>query len=75
MRLVAYGLPERRAQTAEMSIESVVSIERLSKNYVFDSLKRRHGLRFVSEKENQEGKRHENDWFYRRGQYGKGNLP
>ena len=48
MRLVAYGLPERRAQTAEMSIESVVSIERLSKNYVFDSLKRRHGLRFVS---------------------------
>ena len=29
------SVPERRAQTAEFSIGSVVPIERLSKNYVF----------------------------------------
>ena len=37
IRLVAYGLPERRAQTAADSIESVVSIERLFEKHSFST--------------------------------------
>ena len=37
-RIVAYGLPERRAQTAEFSIESVVSIERLFDHAAVEAL-------------------------------------
>ena len=36
-RIVAYGLPVRRAQTAEYSIESVVSIERLFEKHSFST--------------------------------------